>query len=192
MKRSRGQAHDPDADLVAGIARGDAGATRALVSRHLDRLHGLAFRLLGNRAEAEEVVQDVFMRVWEFAGRWEAGRARFDTWLYRVTVNLCYDRLRRRREVAGDTPPDVADGAPDAAQLLHATQVAERVRSALGRLPERQRLAIMLCHYQGLSNPQTAEVLGVSVEAVESLLSRGRRRLRALMQQDASELMEGL
>lgn len=192
MERPGGQASDPDAELVAGIARGDAEAARAFVARHLNRLHGLAFRLLGNRADAEEVAQDVFMRVWEHAGRWQTGRARFDTWMYRVTVNLCYDRLRRRREMLMDTPPERADNAPDAAQVLHASQVAERVRAALDRLPERQRTAIMLCHHQGLSNPQTAEILGLSVEAVESLLSRGRRKLRTLMQQDARELMEGL
>lgn len=192
MQQPGRQAADPDAELVAGIARGDPGATRVFVERHLNRLHGLAWRLLGNRADAEEVVQDVFIRVWEHAGRWEAGRARFDTWMYRVTVNLCYDRLRRRREILTDMPPDVPDSAPDAAQLLHASQVAARVRGALNRLPERQRMAIVLSHHQGLSNPQTAEILGLSVEAVESLLSRGRRKLRTLMKQDARELMEGL
>ena len=192
MQQPGGQVHDPDAELVAGIARGDAHATRAFVARHLNRLHGLAFRMLGNRADAEDVVQDVFMRVWKHAGRWEFGRARFDTWMYRVTVNLCYDRLRRRREIVTDTPPERADETPDAAQKIHATQVAARVRKALDALPERQRTAIMLCHYEDMSNIEAAEILEVSVEAMESLLSRGRRKLRTLMKDEARELMEGL
>lgn len=192
MEQPGGQVHDPDAKLVAGIGRGDAQAARLFVGRHVTRLHGLAFRLLGNRADAEEVVQDVFMRVWENAAQWEPGRARFDTWMYRVTVNLCYDRLRKRRELLTDSPPDRPDDAPDPAQALHAAQVARRVREALNQLPERQQTAIVLCHHQGLSNIQTAEILELSVEAVESLLARGRRKLRALMKKDARELMEGL
>lgn len=192
MERPGRQVHDPDAELVARIAAGDVEATRCFVARHLNRLHGLAFRLLGNRADAEEVVQEVFLRVWEHAGRWQTGRARFDTWMYRVTVNLCYDRLRRRREVLTDAPPEQADSAPDAAAMIHSSQVAARVRDALNRLPERQRTAITLCHHQELSNIRAAEILEVSVEAVESLLSRGRRKLRALMKDEARELMEGL
>lgn len=192
MERPDPQVRDPDAQLVERIAQGDADAARCFVARHLDRLHGLAFRLLGNRADAEEVVQDVFLRVWEHAGRWRPGPARFETWMYRVTVNRCYDRLRRRREVSADKLPERADTAPDAAAMIHSSQVAARVREALEKLPERQRTAITLCHHQGLSNIEAAEILEVSVEAVESLLSRGRRKLRALMKDEARELMEGL
>lgn len=192
VERPDRQVHDPDSELVERIGQGDADATRRFVGRHVNRLHGLAFRLLGNRADAEEVVQDVFLRVWEHAGRWRPGKARFDTWMYRVTVNLCYDRLRRRREVATDAPPERADDAPDAAAMIHSSQVAARVREALKRLPQRQRTAITLCHHQGLSNIETAEILEVSVEAVESLLSRGRKKLRTLMKDEAHELMEGL
>jgi RNA polymerase sigma-70 factor, ECF subfamily len=192
VERPGTQVDDPDAGLIAGIARGDAESTRVFVARHLNRLLGLAFRLLGNRADAEEVVQDVFMRVWEHAARWEPGRARFDSWMYRVTVNLCYDRLRRRREVPSDELAEMADERPNPAQQLHAAQVADKVRDALSRLPDRQQTAIVLCHHQGMSNIETAEIMGLSVEAVESLLSRGRRKLRTLMKSDAHELMEGL
>ena len=184
-----GPVEDPDLELVRRVGAGDGPACAALVDRHLARIVGLAGRMLGNRAEAEEVAQDVFLRVWQQAGRWRAGEARFSTWLHRVTVNLCHDRLRRRRETtleaAGDPPsPDPPPGA-----ALQRAAVVARVEAALQQLPERQRTAILLSHYQELGNIEAAAVLGVSVEALESLLARGRRRLKELLAGEVGDLM---
>ena len=184
-----GRPDDPDLPLLRRIARGDGSACAALVDRHLPRIVALGWRMLGSRAEAEDVAQEVFLRVWESAGAWQAGRARFSTWLHRVAVNLCLDRLRRRREVgleeAGDPPGD----DPHPGRELQRRAVAGRVHAALGQLPERQRAAIVLCHFQELGNAEAAEVMEVGVDALESLLARGRRKLRALLLEEAPDLM---
>jgi RNA polymerase sigma-70 factor (ECF subfamily) len=171
-------AADPDDELVRRAGQGDAAALQALVARKLRRVLSLAERMLGDAAEAEDVAQETFYRVWRQAPRWRPGAARFDTWLHRVTLNLCYDRLRRRRERPMAEPPDMADPGPWPDRGLHAADVGRRVRDALQALPLRQREAIVLCHYQEMGNIEAAGVMGVTVEALESLLSRGRRALR--------------
>ena len=169
---------DPDEDLVRRVGQGDPAAIQAMVARKLPRMLALAQRLLGDPVEAEDVAQDALMRAWRQAPRWVPGRAKFDTWLHRVALNLCYDRLRRRREAPTAVLPDRPDegAAPDRGLL--AADVGAAVNAALGRLPDRQREAIVLCNYQDLSNIEAAELMGISVEALESLLSRGRRALR--------------
>ncbi|MDB5494452.1 MAG: polymerase sigma-70 factor, subfamily [Phenylobacterium sp.] len=172
---------DPDEALLARVAEGDPAAVRALVARKLPRLMSLAQRMLGEASEAEDVAQETFLRVWKQAPRWRPGRAKFDTWLHRVALNLCYDRLRRRREIVTDEPPEQADPGPSPDRGLEARDVASRVSRALAALPDRQREAIVLCHYQELGNIEAAAVMGVSVEALEGLLGRGRRALRAAL-----------
>lgn len=172
---------DPDESLLARVAEGDPAAVRALVARKLPRLMSLGQRMLGEAAEAEDMAQEAFLRVWKQAPRWKPGAARFDTWLHRVALNLCYDRLRKRREVLTDEPPETVDPAPSAERGLEAKDTAVRVSAALKALPDRQREAIVLCHYQDLGNIEAAAVMGVSVEALESLLGRGRRALRVAL-----------
>ena len=170
---------DPDSALIERVGRGEAAATRLLVSSKLPRILGFAKRMLHDTGEAEDVAQEAFVRVWRNAAAWQPGRARFDTWLYTVVLNLCRDRLRRRREVTGDAMPEAADPSPSAETMLIETDRGRSVENAIAALPERQREAILLVHYQDLSGAEAAAALDVSVEALESLLARGRRTLRA-------------
>ncbi|HEY1225184.1 MAG TPA: RNA polymerase sigma factor [Brevundimonas sp.] len=169
---------DPDEDLVRRVGQGDPAAIQALVARKLPRMTALAQRMLGDPVEAEDVAQEAMLRAWKQAPRWAPGKAKFDTWLHRVGLNLCYDRLRRRREIPTDSPPERIDEGPAPDRGLLAADVGARVNAALARLPERQREAIVLCHYQELTNIEAAALMDVSIEALESLLSRGRRTLR--------------
>lgn len=170
---------DPDEELVRRIGAGDPAAVQAMVTRKLPRILTLAARMLGDAAEAEDVAQETFVRIWRHASGWRQGHARFDTWIHRVALNLCYDRLRRRREWVTDELPEVADDAP----LPDAMPGDEerRVNQALQRLAPRQREAIALVYYQELSNIEAAGAMQVSVDALESLLARGRRALQAML-----------
>lgn len=143
----------------------------------------LAYRIAGDATEAEDIVQDAFTRAWVKAPAWqprEGGGASFPTWLARVVTNLSLDRLRRRRPgEALDAAEDVAADAPSPQDEAAGTQARGRIMAALGRLPERQRAAIALCQFEGLSNAEAARALEVSVGGLELLLVRARRSLRA-------------
>ncbi|MBP2547644.1 RNA polymerase sigma-70 factor (ECF subfamily) [Neorhizobium galegae] len=173
---------DPDADLVKAVASGDAAAMRAMVQKKLPRLLALASRMLGDAAEAEDVAQETFLRIWKQAGSWRQGRARFDTWAHRVALNLCYDALRKRRDVLVAEPPEQIDDAPLPDDGVVGREAeSRRVERALQAIAPRQREAIILVYYQEMSNIEAAEVMQVSVDALESLLSRGRRALQAIL-----------
>jgi RNA polymerase sigma factor (sigma-70 family) len=170
---------DPDAELLEQVGRQDPAAVRTLVARKLPRLLSLAMRMLGDRMEAEDVAQEVFVRIWKQASRWREGEAKFDTWVHRVALNLCYDRLRGRREEPCDELPDEADPAALPEARLEARAQDERVRTALAALPARQREALVLTYYQEMSNIDAAALMDITVDALESLLARARRNLRA-------------
>jgi RNA polymerase sigma-70 factor (ECF subfamily) len=173
-----------DDELMARAGRGDRAAFGALVARHAARAASIAMRVSGNRSDAEEIVQEAFLRAWQKAPEWQARTDRADgaalsTWLYRVVVNLCLDRRRRPAWDGIDAAGEVADPAPSAFAAVARDQAARRVAAAVAALPDRQRAALTLCHYENLSNAEAAAILEVSVGAVESLLVRARRELRA-------------
>ncbi|RWX81092.1 RNA polymerase sigma factor [Neorhizobium lilium] len=179
---------DPDGELVKGVAAGDPAAMRTMVARKLPRFLALANRMLADPAEAEDVVQETFLRIWKHAGGWRQGRARFDTWAHRVTINLCYDRLRKRRDVLMAEPPEQMDQAPlPDAGLTGREAESRRVDKALLGLAPRQREAIILVYYQDMSNQEAANVMQISVDALESLLARGRRALQKILTGDDDE-----
>jgi RNA polymerase sigma-70 factor (ECF subfamily) len=179
---------ETDERLLALIAKNDAAAVKVMVGRKLARLLSLATRMLGDRTEAEDVAQEAFLRIWRVAPNWRSGEAKFDTWLHGVALNLCRDRLRKRRETLVAEPPDLLDDRPGAEAGLLVAEDQRQVQHALAELPERQREAIVLQYYQELSNRDAAEVMGVSVEALESLLSRARRQLRSILGRDKDEM----
>ncbi|HYE52123.1 MAG TPA: RNA polymerase sigma factor [Azospirillaceae bacterium] len=184
-----------DEALVARVAAGDRAAYAELVSRHLDRTVTVARRLLGSRAEAEDVAQEAFLRLWLNAGRFRPEAARFTTWFYRITMNLCLDRKRRPDGAPLEAAGDPADPAPGAEEALDRSQTARAVALAVEELPERQRAAISLCYDAGLSNAEAARAMEVSVGALETLLVRARRALRdrlsALMPDGATRIARG-
>jgi RNA polymerase sigma-70 factor (ECF subfamily) len=179
----------PDDELMSRIAAGDRGAAQMLMSRNLPRILGLARRMLNDEMEAEDVSQETFIRVWNAAPRWRPGQARVSTWMCRIAINLCHDRLRRRREIPTDAPPDRADAAPDQEAVMAQDETGGRIAAAMAQLPDRQRQALELVHFQEIGNIEAAEIMEISVEAMESLLARGRRKLRGLLIGDASDLM---
>ncbi len=181
---------DEDAQLMRRVAAGEAAACRQVLRDWLPAVHRFALRLLGNAAEAEEVAQDAIVRLWRQAPNWEP-RARLSTWLYRVAYTLSIDRLRRPGMAPlDDAAMEIADTRPGPAAGLLARERTAQVEAALAALPERQKAAITLVHYQQLSGSEAAAVLEISVEALESLLSRGRRALRAALSGQRSDLLE--
>jgi RNA polymerase sigma-70 factor (ECF subfamily) len=182
---SRTMEEPSDEELMVRIADADARAFEALAARHVERAFGLVFRITRNHADADEIVQEALLRVWVNAPRWRP-QAAFRTWLYRVLVNLCHDRRRHAPFAALEAAGDPPDPAPDAITKLQADETARLVASGLDALPERQRIALVLTYYEGLSNAETAAVMATSVSGIEALLVRAKRALR----QSLGPLME--
>ena len=168
---------ESDEALMLRIAKGDERAFRLLAARYAVRAAGLARRITGNPADAEEIVQEALLRVWVNAPRWRP-QAAFRTWFYRIVFHLCLNRKRRvpffPLEAAGDPP----DPTPDARAQMEKDETSRRVAAAVAELPERQRAAIVLTYDDELSNVDAAGILGSSVSAFEALLVRAKRQLR--------------
>lgn len=169
-----------DAALQAQVAAGDAAAFRKLVDAHGPMAFRVAYRMVGDRSEAEDIVQDAFTRLWVNAASLDLG-AGPGGWLHRVTVNLAFDRLRRRRFVADVPVPDVPDDAAGADLAHDRARLAAMTSAAIARLPDRQRAAIVLTYYETLSNAAAAAALDLNIKAFESLLLRARSALRTML-----------
>lgn len=181
-------ATDTDDVLLERIAANDQSAFRLLVERHIDRAYGLALRILNNRADAEDIVQDTLLKIWLHRGRWESGRAKFSTWLYRVVTNRCIDYRRQPRTEDIEHVPEVADAKPLPLDEIHKHKVTSLLDAAMERLPDQQRIALILSYHENMNNSEVAEVMQTTVMAVESLLKRGRQKLRELLRRSEKDI----
>lgn len=181
-----------DDALLVLYANGDREAARALTLRLTPRVLAYAARILSDRAEAEDVAQEAMLRLWRVAPQWRQGEAQVKTWLYRVVTNLCTDRLRARQRRGPhedvDETTDLADSLPGPEARLIGTDRMAALAEALEALPDRQRQAVVLRHLEEMSNPEIAVVMEIGVEAVESLIARGKRAIAARLAPRREEL----
>ncbi len=156
-------------------------AYQAILNDQLASIHRFVVRMMGDPSEAEDITQEVFLRLWLHASRFNASAAKLTTWLHNIAHNLVVDHFRKygRMVNTADTGDVPGGEEPDAA--LFSNLIANDIKEGLMRLPERQRSAIILCHYQGLSNKDAAAILDLSVDALESLMARGRRNLKTTL-----------
>jgi len=182
-------AEDTDAVLMARIATGDARAFDRLVRRHLKRAYNVAYGMVYNSADAQDVAQDAMMRVWMYAPTWRAGESAVTTWLHRIVVNCCYDFLRKkaRQPQGGELSADIEDMTARTEHNYAETEQKKRLRAMLRSLPERQRMAVTLCYLEDMSNADAAAVMGVHIKALEGLLVRARKALKPMLASLAEE-----
>lgn len=172
---------ETDDALMRRLAVRDGEAFRLLVERHGEQPHRIAWRMLGDGAEAQDIAQEALLRLWQNAGSWRGGGPGVGAWLTRVATNLCLDRLRVRARLSDEAAPERADADPLADALIAVEQERAAVMSALDTLPERQRAAVVLTYYEDLPNAEAAQMLEMNIKAFESMLLRARRALKALL-----------
>ena len=173
--------HLADNDLLLLFANGDAGAARILTSRLMPTIFRHAYHRIYNQADAEDITQEAFMRLWKISPNWQQQQVQVSSWLYRVTENLCIDRLRKKKTSYNIEALDneLEDNRPTADTMIQEKERLNALNEALATLPERQALAIRLRHINGLSNIEITEIMRLSDKAVQSLLARGKRALKA-------------
>lgn len=183
---------DLEQDYMTRIATGDKAAFSHMVNAHMTDIYRFAYSILGDPSRAEDITQEACLKLWTRAGQWNpSGKVR--SWLFRITHNLCMDDLRSRKPTL---PIDkftfiLSDPQPDQAKVYASNQVSKVVHDALLSLPERQRTALMLVHYSGYTNIESAQIMDLSVDAIESLLARGRRKMKELLSGSKESLLEG-
>lgn len=170
-------------DQIVLAASGDRAAQAALVNRNMPIVFRVAYRMLGDRAEAEDVTQETFLRAWKVLPDWQP-KAKFSTWACTVALNLCRDRQRKKKPVLMEELPERVDMALRPEEALVSTQTLEDIETRIMALPDRQREALCLCALEGMGNIEAAEAMDVSVRALESLLARARRTLRASLSEE--------
>lgn len=175
----------PDRDdhaLLALIQNGSQEAFAELARRHTDRFYRIAYRFVQNRESAEDIVQDAFLKLWEDPGKWRGElNIKFTTWFYRVVVNLSLDRLKRKRTLELDEDMPLADERPTADETMLRAEARKILESEIAALPERQRTALNLCYDEGLTNQEAADIMGLNLKALQSLIMRAKTTLRERM-----------
>ncbi|GJM13536.1 MAG: hypothetical protein DHS20C12_19390 [Pseudohongiella sp.] len=176
-----------DDELMQAVCRGDKVAYQKLVKAHLKSISHYAYRLLGNQKDTEDITQEVFLRLWTNAKKFRSEKSKLTTWLHRITHNLCIDYLRKHGRMQTQ---DAFDDEADDTDSVHSGSVEQKdkhmqlMREAMNRLPENQRSALSLCHYQGFSNKEAAAIMNISVKALESAIARAKRSLRETLSND--------
>ena len=178
---------DGDDALMARVRVRDQAAFNRLLARHLSAIHGYVLRLTHSHADADELAQETFLKVWAKADTYRPGVVQFSTWLHRIAHNLCMDELRRTRPEALENPDSHPSEASGPERDLAARESAARLQHLLGTLPVSQRAALLLTEVQGLSSQQVADIMNLGVHAVESLLARARRTLRENMRDNSRQ-----
>lgn len=173
---------DDDDELVARIAARDHAAMRLASDRHANMVWRVAYRMLGDATEAEDVAQESLLKLWNHADRWKNGGAGIAPWLKTVTVNQCLDRLRRKRFASNEEVPDHEDEAPLADRLIEAVESGQAVKDCIETLPDRQRAAVILTYYEEQPNQGAAETMEMQLKAFESLLFRARSSLKGCIE----------
>lgn len=173
---------DPDAALMLAFQKGDEGSFERLLDKYQRPIVNFIYKIVNNRAEAEELAQDVFLRIYRARHQYEP-RARFSAWIYRIATNTSLKALRQRRIVQSlpqESQPEwqMRDRQPDAERRLVAAERDAMVRTAIGRLPEKQRIAIVLRRYEGLSYKEIADVMRCTEAAVKTYIHRGKLGVR--------------
>ena len=181
---------DPDTDLLPALQAGEPHALKALMDRHLSRIHGLAWHMSGDRSLAEDISQETFLRFWQTVPNWDpSGKATILTWLRRVATRICIDEKRRKTPIFTDKLPDAVDETTGPYLELVRGETAMAVQAAILRLPDRQRAALILSFYQHVSQAEGAATLGIKEKAYESLLSRAKAKLKRELHLDKESLV---
>ncbi len=168
-----------DDSLLRRIREGNHEAFASLVHRHAKRFYSVAYRIVQHRDDAEDMVQAAFLKVWERPNLWDQQKqTKFTTWFYTVVTNLCLDHAKRKKLVLLPEEVELVDGRPDQEDLLHHKQRRTLLDGMISGLPERQQLALNLCFYEGLSNREAADIMGVNLKALQSLIMRAKTTLK--------------
>jgi RNA polymerase sigma-70 factor (ECF subfamily) len=188
---STGPDQPSDADLLARAGRKDSAAFSILVERHFSSVYRVVWRMLNGHSDAEDVTQEAFLRLWRNPAQVREAAA-LKGWLMRVASNIVMDRFRGPREQAMGEDFDVADGRDTAEEQLSRSQAVATVDEAVASLPDRQKLALTLVHFEQLPQGSAAEIMEISVDALESLLARARRSLKARLAPNKTQLLASL
>jgi RNA polymerase sigma-70 factor (ECF subfamily) len=171
--------HLDDESLISQIQEGSHEAFATLVNRHSNRFYRIAYRFVSGKDDAEDIVQDAFLKLWNRPNLWDPGKGtKFTIWFYRVVINLCLDHRKKKKLVNLSEGIEFADEKPGADILLDVHQKQALLERLICELPERQQLAINLCFYEGLSNNEAAQIIGVRVKALQSLIMRAKTTLK--------------
>ena len=182
MQQAVKPAIENDDELVARIAARDHVAMRLAADRYAQLVWRVAYRMLGDATEAEDVAQESLLKLWNHADRWQPGSAGIAPWLKKVTVNQCLDRLRRKRFASDEEVPERADDTPLAHAQIEAVETGQAVKDCIEALPDRQRAAVILTYYEDAPNQGAAATMEMQLKAFESLLFRARASLKGCVE----------